>query len=145
MNEYPPVVIERTFDATIDRVYQAWTDPEQLVQWFKGSPETKVLKAEADPRPGGTYRITIGTPGEPWVLFGTYLQATEPNLIEFTWLWEEATMEPRETIVKVELEAQGDQTKLTLTHSNFSNDQSFQAHGAGWNGVLKTLASFLGG
>ena len=145
MSAFSPIVIERIYDAEVERVFQAWTDPKQLVRWFKGSPETVVLAAETDVRVGGSFRITVGDPGDPWVVSGTYSQVDEPNLLEFTWLWEEATMEPKETLVRVELSPVGDRTRLLLTHSGFSNETSFQAHGKGWDGVLAMLNTLFEG
>jgi uncharacterized protein YndB with AHSA1/START domain len=145
MNEFPPVIVERELDAPIETVFQAWTDPTRLIHWFKSSSDTRVVSAEVDLRVGGKYKITLGEDHEPWLLFGTYSEVEEPNLIEFTWMWEEATMELRETLVRVELEPAGEKTKLKLTHSRFSNEKSFQAHGAGWDAVLSTLASYLEG
>jgi len=49
-----PFVISREFDAPRERVWQAWTEPERLQQWF--SPKGfSVIKADLDLRAGGTY------------------------------------------------------------------------------------------
>ena len=49
-----PFVISREFNAPRDRVWQAWTEPERLQQWF--SPKGfGVIAAKLDLRPGGTY------------------------------------------------------------------------------------------
>ena len=143
MSEFPPVIIERIFKATPDRIFRAWTDPAQLIKWFKTRPETNILEVLADPRVGGSYRISIEMEGGPWIVGGTYLAVVEPSLIEFTWMWEEATMEPAETIVRVELTPTADGTHLKLTHSRLSNETSFQAHDRGWIGTLSTLATLI--
>lgn len=49
-----PFVISREFDAPRERVWQAWTEPARLQQWF--SPKGfSVIKADLDLRAGGTY------------------------------------------------------------------------------------------
>ena len=49
-----PFVISREFDAPRERVWQAWTEPERLQQWF--SPRGfSVVAAKLDLRAGGTY------------------------------------------------------------------------------------------
>jgi len=49
-----PFVISREFDAPRERVWQAWTEPERLQQWF--SPKGfSVIAAKLDLRSGGTY------------------------------------------------------------------------------------------
>lgn len=49
-----PFVISREFDAPRERVWQAWTEPERLQQWFSPKGFT-VIAAKLDLRPGGTY------------------------------------------------------------------------------------------
>ena len=49
-----PFVISREFNAPRERVWQAWTEPKRLQQWF--SPKGfSVIKADLDLRAGGTY------------------------------------------------------------------------------------------
>jgi len=49
-----PFIISREFDAPRERVWQAWTEPERLQQWF--SPKGfSVIAAKLDLRVGGTY------------------------------------------------------------------------------------------
>jgi uncharacterized protein YndB with AHSA1/START domain len=49
-----PFLISREFDAPRERVWQAWTEPARLQQWF--SPKGfSVIAAKLDLRPGGTY------------------------------------------------------------------------------------------
>jgi uncharacterized protein YndB with AHSA1/START domain len=49
------LVIDRAFDATPDRIWQALTAPDALEQWFWPFPMT----ADVDARPGGAYRLDI--------------------------------------------------------------------------------------
>jgi hypothetical protein len=42
------ITVERTLNAPIDRVWRAWTDPEQLCPWF-------ALRANVAPKRGGPY------------------------------------------------------------------------------------------
>lgn len=143
MPKYPPVVIEREYNAPIERVFRAWTDPGQLRQWFKEAPETEIEPAKFDLRAGGDYRIEIKSGDEDYVVYGTYTKVDPPRTLEFTWMWEESSMEPGETLVRVDLEPIGDRTKLTLTHTRFTTERSAQAHDKGWNGVLASLEKHL--
>lgn len=51
----PHFTITRTFAASLDRVWAAWTDPERIAAWF-GPKETKGSVLEFDLRPGGVWR-----------------------------------------------------------------------------------------
>lgn len=72
MTEHTDLVLERTLDAPVELVWQAYTDPEHLKQWFAPKPY-QITECELDLRPGGIFRIRMvgpdnfdtghGTPG----------------------------------------------------------------------------------
>lgn len=66
------LVLERTLDAPLDLVWEAYTDPEHLKRWFAPRPY-EITEVDLDLRPGGVFRIRMigpdgfdtghGTPG----------------------------------------------------------------------------------
>ena len=72
------LVIERVVPVSPDRVWRAWTEPEQLKRWFCPRPwQTTVC--EIDLRPGGTfYTVLQGPDGETSPNTGCYLEVV-PN------------------------------------------------------------------
>ena len=54
-------VISRTFDAPRELVWQAFTDPEQMKQWW-GPKGFTVIASKMDFRPGGTYHYGMRAP-----------------------------------------------------------------------------------
>jgi uncharacterized protein YndB with AHSA1/START domain len=71
-------VIKRTFDAPVERVWRAWTEPEQMAQWWGPKGFTcEVVKL--DLRPGGTFHYRLRSPQgqEMWGRFA-YREAV-PN------------------------------------------------------------------
>ena len=72
------LVLERVFNAPPERVYQAWTDPELLKQWFAPKPFT-TPRAEMDVRQGGASTIVMRDPdGNDYPNRGVYLEVV-PN------------------------------------------------------------------
>ena len=70
------VVTTRTFDGPARLVFEAWTKPELLKQWW--APKTygvTFISCEADVRTGGTYRFVFGHPAseQPMAFFGRYI------------------------------------------------------------------------
>ena len=59
----PVLRIERTFDAPVERVFRAWSDPGELSRWAWGSIGHDVT-ADVDLRVGGGYRIAWGRGGD---------------------------------------------------------------------------------
>ena len=58
-------VIERTYDAPVDRVFGAWADPGLKARWFAGSPDALGAGYELDFRVGGHEVNRGGPPGGP--------------------------------------------------------------------------------
>ena len=56
--------IERTFDAPVERVFEAWTSEEVLRRWLHGMPGWETPTAEVDLRVGGRIRIVMRDPSD---------------------------------------------------------------------------------
>ena len=144
------VVITKIFSASIGRVFNAFVDPSQMVQWY--SPENMTTPhAEADLRVGGSYAVTMvynETPEQGMTVRGVYKEIEKPTKLRFTWQWDG---QEDETEVTVELRKISDnQTELTLTHGGFE-DKEYQPgyskadHNGGWNSAFNKLEKFMRG
>lgn len=78
------LVITRVLDAPRDRVFRAWTDPEQLLHWW-GPKGFTWVSGTLQLRPGGTFHYCMRTPDgrEMWGRF-VYREITAPERIVFT-------------------------------------------------------------
>jgi uncharacterized protein YndB with AHSA1/START domain len=61
VNEATDLVLERVLNAPLDRVWRAWTDAEQLKQWWCPRPWT-TPEAVIEPRPGGRFYTRMEGP-----------------------------------------------------------------------------------
>ena len=72
--------LTRTFDASPDVVFKAWTDPTVLTQWWGPKGYTNPV-CEVDPQPGGAIRIHMRAPdGTTYPMTGVYESIVEPTL-----------------------------------------------------------------
>jgi uncharacterized protein YndB with AHSA1/START domain len=81
------LVVTRTFNAPASRVYDAWTKPELLRQWW--TPQSfgvSFLSCEIDARTGGGYRFVFSHPdaNQPVAFFGRYMEATPYSRLVWT-------------------------------------------------------------
>jgi uncharacterized protein YndB with AHSA1/START domain len=86
--DLPTVRIVRDFDATPDRVYRAWTDPELVARWL-GPKNTEMRISEWDARTGGRYRYAAWRGDEEIAAFyGSFheMRPAERMVQTFTWL-----------------------------------------------------------
>jgi uncharacterized protein YndB with AHSA1/START domain len=135
--------IVRDFDASPERVYQAWTDPRLVKRWF-GPSEFSTPIAEIDLRIGGTYRIGMKSPdGELYVATGEYREVVQNRKLVFTWRWEDSPSDTPGTLVTVEFKRSGQNTELVFTHENFTTEELMKDHQEGWEGALSKLETFI--
>ena len=73
------VVLERTYDASPEKIWQAWTDPEMLKKWW-GPKNVTAPEVEIDLRVGGKFYIVMEA-GEG---MGEYKGIRWPMLAKFT-------------------------------------------------------------
>ncbi len=134
--------LRRTFAASRERVFRAWTTPHELKRWDAPGDYTTPL-AEVDLRPGGQYRIHMQAPdGTVHRLVGLYRVVEPPQKLVYTWRWEGDPDAP-ETLVTVEFLDRGAATEVVLTHELFPSAEARQRHETGWMGCLEKLARLV--
>lgn len=136
------LVLERALDANPGRAYEALTTPSLMKQWFHPGKDGWSADVEADVRVDGAYRVEMRSPdGEVYVHTGKYVALDPPRKVAFTWNPQHA-QNVRDTLVSIELRAQGAGTLLTLTHEFLPTDQ-VDGHREGWTECLDNLYDAL--
>jgi uncharacterized protein YndB with AHSA1/START domain len=125
------VVLRRTYDAPVDRVWQALTDPGQIPGWF--------LPVSGDLREGGNYQFE-GNAG------GRILECEQPRRVRLEWLFGDTP--PSEVTVTVSEAGSG--TTVELEHVGAAEDPSAAVQfalgvGPGWDPALVALGQHLAG
>ncbi|MFP3901604.1 MAG: SRPBCC family protein [Acidimicrobiia bacterium] len=78
------LVLEREIDVPVELVWEAWTKPEHVKEWFTPRPWT-APECEIDLRPGGLFRTVMrGPEGEEFENIGCYLEIVERRRLVFT-------------------------------------------------------------
>lgn len=136
--------LERTFAASPEEVFDAWTNPVVLERWWAARPTWTSPGCEVDLRVGGRYtlRMRDDESGEVYVVAGEYREVDRPRRLVYTWCWEGTDgLRPGEvSIVSVEFRADGAGTTVVLEHSELASEESRARHAAGWEGSLENLA-----
>lgn len=138
----PSLVLKRRLKAAPEKVYEAWTRPEQMTQWWGVTENPKKPIAETDLRVGGHFRVQFwGPTDEHNSVSGTYREVVPNRKLSFSWAWQ-STPE-RESMVTIELNPVNDGTMLTLTHEQFFNEKARDDHSRGWNVTLDRLEALF--
>ncbi len=131
------ISIETTFDAAIEKLWQAWTDPALVMKWFGSDPNGKVQKAKLDVRPGGYFEITFNDSDlSEHTCCGVYKDVQEFSRLTFSWTWKS---EPGvESFVTLLLHANGNNTLIQFEHANLGA-ASKHNYLIGWQGAFEKL------
>ncbi|TAI49158.1 SRPBCC domain-containing protein [Flagellimonas allohymeniacidonis] len=138
------LTLERTFGAPLELVWEAWTQPEHIAQWWgpKGM-ETTVL--EHDFTVGGQWKYLMKMPnGSEFVADGVYSEIVERQKIVST-----ANFKPMTENVEIHaiFEAVGTQTKFTFhcVHETeeYCKQQEEMGFYNGWGSLFELLADFV--
>ena len=151
------VVIERTFNAPQDLIWQMWTDPEHFKKWY-GPQGFTVPVADMELSIGGKRLVCMEmqTPDGGSMKMWTTGEYTEISPIERLVYTESPSDEngnavspaamgmpegyPATTEVIVLLEDLGGSTKMTMTHAGFPADSGA---GGGWNQAFDKLTDLI--
>jgi uncharacterized protein YndB with AHSA1/START domain len=130
-----PIRKELYIEAPPELVFTFLTDPAKMARWLG-------TRVELEPRPGGLFRMD---PNRADVVVGNFLEVVPPSRVVFTWGWEGADREipAGSTVVEIELEPEGDGTRLRLTHRDLPEGDLWNKHDQGWThylGRLRTVA-----
>jgi uncharacterized protein YndB with AHSA1/START domain len=105
--------VERIFEAPRDRVFELFTDPELIPEWW-GPRGTTTIVDEMDVRNGGTWRyVTRNSDGSETAFRGTYREVSPPDRIVQTFEWE--GMPGHVSVDTAVFEDLGHRTKLVST------------------------------
>ncbi|WP_455200079.1 SRPBCC family protein [Kaarinaea lacus] len=146
------LVLRHHYDANPELVFQAWSDPNALGEWF--GPHSHKCKVEKyDFRENGDYQIRMIPVGEDAdcagdttadsVCAGKFVQIIASEKIVMTFNWIENGADMGETLLTIEMSAANGGTDLILTHERLPSEELYEAHKGGWEGTLECLEEFL--
>ena len=141
--DYDIIKKEIVINASVDKVFSALIDPEQLTQWFPNI-------ATIEPRVGGKifFRFSneVTKEKKDHDVIGTIISIIPNKELSYTWNFTTKPDYSKETIVTWKLyQIDKDKTKLTLVHSGFTNADKLQydEHNEGWDWYVKRLENFV--
>ena len=125
--------VERTIPAPLDEVYDAWLNPK-----IPGNPWNMADKLLLNPKVDGFFYWNVkGTPH-----YGRFTEVERPGRIQHTWVSPNTLGE--ESTVTVTFKKHGENTLMTLVHSDLPDHELARGHETGWNYFLEIFREQFG-
>jgi uncharacterized protein YndB with AHSA1/START domain len=141
----PFAEVRRYLDASVERVFGAFSSAEHVARWLTPGPDVTLSVLAFEFRVGGRYRFAYDVPGVGRMLVGGAYRIIEPpTQIVFSWLIEPPDEHAGlESEVTVSIAARGRGAVLVVRHEKFGRDDAHARHSVGWQGALEQLAALL--
>jgi len=154
------VVVTRVFDAPVEQVWKAWSDPEYVMQWWGPTGFTCPI-AEMDFREGGTSLVCMRAPkeygGQDLYNTWTYKKIVPMERIEYILHFTDKDGKaldpaemglppgiPKEVRNVNTFKAKGaNQTEMTVTEFGYASDQARDLSKAGLEQCLDKMAAIF--
>lgn len=135
--------ISKQFECAKEKLYEAWTSPDQLKQWWKPG-GNQLIAVENDVEPGG--KIKYQFEKDELLIDGAY-DKVEEGLLEYSWNWHVKAEPIPDTAYKLSIQVDGDEqaTSLHIKQDGFSDDEHIKPHQQGWEDALEKLKIFVEG
>ncbi|MGH2887916.1 MAG: SRPBCC family protein [Solirubrobacteraceae bacterium] len=138
------VRIERTYRASIEHVFDAWTNPEVMRRWFHCEPDWDTPDAEVDLRVGGKVRVVMRKPdGTEVEAHGEYTLIDRPHRLEMTWTFDDDPS--NQQLIELTFSECAGSTTVLLVNSGISTNERRDAQDEGWHGCLDELGRLVAG
>ncbi|HVU07409.1 MAG TPA: SRPBCC domain-containing protein [Verrucomicrobiae bacterium] len=135
-----PLIVERAFDAPVEKVWSAITNAEEMRRWYFNLKEFK-------PQVGFEFAFVVEHEGNTWDHRCTVTEVIPQKKIAYTWRYEG---HPGNSLVTFELVPDGNQTKLKLKHEGLETFPKLPAFARknfemGWTQLIgMELKQFIG-
>ena len=136
------IQVSKSFNASKEKLYKAWTEPEELKQWWKPM-DKQLTKVENEITEGGTVRYQFE---DNLQVRGEYKEVTPGEKLVYSWIWEvpEESLHKGEYLLTVSFKDDGDGgSSLDISQQNIMEEHAVKPHQTGWDEALEDLKNYL--
>ena len=129
------VVVTKVIKAAPEEVFEAFTNPEIMAEWFFGVEDWSVEVSNTLEIGGKYFLNMIATDGKEYKHTGEYKIIAPPEKLVFTWNSDFV----QDTVVTIHFRKIADGTEITLEHEFLPTDEACKSHRKGWTVCLNNL------
>ena len=136
--------IERTYEASAEEVFDAWTSAEVLRRWMHAGEDWTTPVAEVDLRVGGTVRIVMRRPGGgDSEMHGEYREIERPHRLVMAWTF--ADRPDNRQLIELSVSESAGATTVVMVNTDISGEEWRESQERGWSACLQELGRVLAG
>ncbi|HEX5224368.1 MAG TPA: SRPBCC domain-containing protein [Solirubrobacteraceae bacterium] len=134
--------IERTYAASAEEVFDAWTSAEVLRRWLHAGEDWTTPVAEVDLRVGGTVRVVMRRPdGDDSEMHGEYREIDRPRRLVMAWTFADRPANPQ--LIELSFSESGGATTVVMVNTDISDEARRDNQERGWRACLQELDRVL--
>lgn len=143
MSSIQSLTVKRRLNASPERVFDAWLDPEMARKWLFTVPGGEIVVAETERKVGGTFTFVDKRANDEIRHVGEYLEIDRPRRLVFTFAVPQFSSAYDRVVIEIAKLDAG--CELTLTHEMPSDmfDEWGEASRQGWTTMLGALDAQL--
>ena len=130
------ITVETQVNAPIEKVWDAWSNPEDIKKWNAASDDWHTPHAEVDLRPGGKFKSTMASKDgcTSFDFEGSYMSVIHHEFISYK------MADHRDC--RIEFKKDGDQTHIKETFVA-EKENSPELQKAGWQSILNNFKRYV--
>lgn len=135
------VTVQRAFDASPERVFDAWLEPADIKEWMFPSSTDEIMSIDIDPVEGGDFSFKVRRDDDVINHTGQYTEINRPRRLAFNWGIEADEGEDHVTITIL---PKNPGSEVTLTHELAPEWADYADRTAkAWTSMLDALINHL--
>ncbi len=129
------ITVETQVKATIEKIWDSWTNPKHITQWNQASPDWHTPFAENDLRIAGIFKSTMAAKdgSMSFDFWGTYTNVISHRLIEYTM--------GDDRKAKIIFEEKGSEVRVIETFEA-EDENSVELQREGWQAILDSFKKY---
>jgi len=130
------ITVETTVNTSVEKVWEYWTEPKHITNWYQASGDWHAPYADNDLRTNGKFKTTMAAKDRSFSFDfeGIYTKVEEYKIIEYT------ILDNRK--VKINFTSEGDATKLVETFEAESTNP-VEMQRSGWQAILDNFKNYV--
>lgn len=136
------VTVSKEFNTPVEKLYNAWTQPELLKQWWKPM-DKNLTEVINDLHEDGIVKYIFED--NSLVIEGKYIEVRENEKLVYSWNWQLPKDDVKDSSYKLTISFSGkdDTSNINVLQENFENEEGTLPHKQGWEKGLNDLKEFL--